>query len=70
MNIAANNTVEFSSETMTAPAELTETPVETVEPSFETVEIVRDEQGAIDYSHYLNKASSIRSGFWWRLFGK
>jgi len=70
MNIASNNTVEFSSEIIDSQVQPAETPVTAIESTFETVEIVRNEQGGIDYSHYLNKASSIRSGFWWGLLGK
>ncbi len=70
MNISANNTVEFSSEIVESQVQPTETPTAAIEPTFETVEIVRNEQGGIDYNHYQNKAHSIRSGFWWGLFGK
>lgn len=34
------------------------------------IEALRDENGVIDYRHYLNKAHHLRSGFWWRLFRK
>lgn len=31
-------------------------------------ETLKDENGVIDYRHYLNKAHHLRSGFWWGLF--
>ncbi len=36
----------------------------------EQIEALRDENGVIDYRHYLNKAHHLRSGFWWGLFRK
>ena len=36
----------------------------------EQIEALRDENGVIDYRHYLNKAHHLRSCFWWGLFKK
>ncbi len=36
----------------------------------EQIEALRDENGVIDYRHYLNKAHHLRSGFWWGMFRK